>query len=123
MGKRFLKKRDEEGGYNMVRELAVGDREMYLKYMRMTPDQKEHLLSLGAPLITKLLTNYRKPIPPEQRLLLTLCHLATGESQISLSLQYRIGRKTISIRIPETRKAIYDALVAKYVNIPWSQEN
>ena len=64
MGKRFLKKRDEEGGYNMVRELVVGDRELYSRYMRMTPDQKEHLLSLGAPLITTLLTNYRKPVSP-----------------------------------------------------------
>ena len=91
--------------------------------MRMTPDQKEQLLSLGTPLITKLLTDYREPIPPEQRLSLTLRHLATGESQISLSLQYRIGRKTISKIIPETCKAIYDALVAKYVNIPLSQED
>ena len=59
----FLKKRDEEGSYNMVRELAVGDREMYFRYMQMAPDRKEHLLSLVAPLITKLLTNYREPIP------------------------------------------------------------
>ena len=59
--------------------------------MRMTLDRKEYLLSLGAPLITKLSINYRKPIPPEQRLSLTLRHLATGESQIFLCLQYRIG--------------------------------
>ena len=42
----------------MVREIAVGDREIYFRYMRMTPDRKVHLLSLGAPLITKLSTNY-----------------------------------------------------------------
>ena len=76
----FLKKRDEEGRYNMVRKLAVDDREMYLSYMRMTPDRKVLLLSLGAPLITKLSTNYREPITPEPRLSLTLRHLATGES-------------------------------------------
>ena len=64
----------------MVREFAVDDREMYFRYMRMTPDRKEYLLSLGAPLITKLLTNYKKPIPLEQRFSLTLRHLATGES-------------------------------------------
>ena len=80
----------------MVRELAVGDREMYFRYMWMTPDRKEHLLFLCAPLITKLSTNYREPIPPEQRLSLTTRHLATGKSQIYLSLQYRIGRQTIS---------------------------
>ena len=55
----------------MVRKLAVDDKEMYFRYMRMTPDRKEYLLSLGAPRTTKLLTNYREPIPPEQRLSLT----------------------------------------------------
>ena len=45
-------KRDEEGSYKMVRKLAVGNREMRFRYMRMTPDRKERLLSLGAPLIT-----------------------------------------------------------------------
>ena len=79
----FLKKRDEVGSYNMARELAVDDREMYFRYMRMAPDRKEHLLSLVALHITKLSTNYKQPIPPEQRLLLTLRRLATGESQIS----------------------------------------
>ena len=98
----------------MVRESASGDREMYFRYVRMTPDRMEHLFSLVAPYITKLSTNYREPIPPEQRLLLTLRQLAGGESHISLSLQYRIGRQTTSKIIPETCKAIYDALVAKY---------
>ena len=49
-----------------------------------------------------------EPIPPEQRLSHTLRHLATGESQISLSLRYRIGQQTISKIIPETYKAICD---------------
>ena len=101
----------------------MGEREMHFRYMPMTPDRKEHLLSLGAPLITKLSTNYRKPVSLEQRLSLTLRHLATGKSQISLSLQYRIGRQTISKIVPETCKAIYDALVAKYVNTPSSQQD
>ena len=47
----------------MVRELAVDDRKMYFRYMRMTPDRKKYLLSLGAPHITKLSTKYREPIP------------------------------------------------------------
>ena len=118
-----MKKRDEEDSYNMVRELAVDDRKMYFRYMGMTPDRKEYLLSLGAPLITKLSTNNREPIPPEQRLSLTLRHLVTGESQISLSLQFRIGRQTISKIISKTCKAIYDAIVAKYVNTPSSQKD
>ena len=97
---------------------------MYFRYTRMTADRKVHLISLGAPLITKLSTNYGEPIPSEQRFSHTLRHLATGESQISLSLQYiRIGRQKISKIIPETCIAIYDALVAKYVNTPSSLDD
>ena len=107
----------------MAREFAVGDREMYFRCMRMTPDRKEHLLSMVASHITKLSANYREPIPPDQRLSLTLRPLATGGSQIFLSLQYHIGRQTILKITPETCKAIYDALVAKYANIPLSQED
>ena len=40
----------------------------------------------------------------------TIRHLATGESHISLSLQCRIGRQTISKIIPETCEAIFEAL-------------
>ena len=49
-------------------------------------------------------------------------HLAKGKSQISLRLQYRVEQQAISKIIPETCKAIYDALAAKYVNTPSSQE-
>ena len=83
----------------------------------------KHLLSLGAPLVTKLSTNYRELISPEQRLSLTLSHLATGESQISISLQNCIERQAISKIISETCKAIYDALAAKYVITPSSQKD
>ena len=89
----------------------------------MTPNRMEHLLSLGAPLVTKLSTTYREPISPEQRLSLTLSRLATGESQISISLQNCIERQAISKIIPETCKALYDALVSNYVNMPSSQED
>ena len=107
----------------MVRELAVDDREMYFRYVRMTPDRMEYLLSLGAPYITKISINYREPISPKQRLSLTLRHFATRDSHISLSLQYRIGRQTISKIIPETCKAVYDVVVPEYVNTSSSQED
>ena len=88
-----------------------------------TLSKRVYLLSYGAPRVTKLSTNYREPISPEQRISLTLRHLATEESQISLSLQYRNGRQTISKIILETCKATLDALVAKNVNAPSSQED
>ena len=106
----LLKARSDGSNYNLVKEIAMGDREMHFRYMWMTPGRMEHLFNLVVPHITKLSTNYRQPIPPQQRLLLTLHHLAMGESHISLSLQYKIGHQTVSKIIPETCKAIYDVL-------------
>ena len=60
----------------------MGDKGMYFRYMRITPSKREYLLSLVAPFIAKLHTNYRQSIPPEQRLSLTLRHLATRKSRI-----------------------------------------
>ena len=117
----LLKTRSDGSNYNLVKEMVMGDREMYFRYVRMTPGRMEHLFNLVAPHMTKLSTNYRQPIPPQQRLSLTLRHLATEESHISLSLQYRIGRQTASKIIPETCKAI-DVLIPTYVNTPTSSD-
>ena len=118
----LLKARSDDSNYNLVKEMAIGDKEMYFRYMRMTPGRMEHLFNLVAPRITKLSTNLRQPISPQQRLSLSLRHFATGESHISLSVQYRIGRQTVSKIIPETYKAIYDVLNPTYVNMPTSSD-
>ena len=47
----------------MARELAKGDREMYFRYMRMTPDRMEHLLSMVAPYITNYQLIMHSPFP------------------------------------------------------------
>ena len=79
----LLKARSDGSNYNLVKEMAMGDIEMYFRYMRMTPGRMEHLFNLVAPSITKLSTNYRQPIPSQQRLSLTLRHLATGIAYFS----------------------------------------
>ena len=101
--KDLLKAKSDGSNYNLVKEMAIGDREMYyFRYIWMTLGRMEHLFNLVAPRITKLSTNYRQSIPLQQGLSLTLRHLATRESHYSLSLQYRIGRQTVSKIIPET---------------------
>ena len=108
----------------MVRELAVGNREMYLRYMRMTPDRKMHLLSLDAPLITKLSTNYGSPFPLSSgfRSLYAILLQENVKSPLVSNTAF-IGRQTISKIIPDKCKTIYDALVANYVNTPLSHED
>lgn len=77
----------------------------------------EHLLSLVGPLIIKKDTNFRKAIPPAQRLMLTLRFLASGDSQISLTYLFRMGKKTVSRIISKTTKALYEVLSKAYLNV------
>lgn len=89
----------------------------------MSPERFEHLLSLVGPSIVKKDTNFRKAIPPAERLALTLRFLASGESQISLSFSFRIGRKTVSQIISETCAAIYTCLLETYMSAPKREDD
>ena len=93
----------------------------YYRYLRMSPDTFEHLLSLVGPLITKKTTNMRTPISPAERLTLTLHYLAYGSSQQEVSFSYRIAKSTISGIIRETCNSIWEALRPVYLKAPTSQ--
>ena len=69
-------------------------------------------------LLLKKDTNFRKAIPPAQRLMLTLRFLAYGDSQISLTYLFRMGKKTVSRIISETSEALYEVLSKMYLNAP-----
>ena len=88
----------------------------------MTPDGFEHLLPLVAPRIEKRTTKFSELISAAQRLALTLRYLATGESQQSLSLIYRIGKATVSKIVSETALAIYNSLRDLFMKVPSSKE-
>ena len=62
----------------------------------MSPDRFHHLLGLVQEKISKKDTKFRKAISAEERLIITLRFLATGETQQSLSFSYRVGRATVS---------------------------
>ena len=52
----------------------------------------------------------QKSISADQRLVITLCFVAKGEGQQSLSFEYRVGKSTVCNIISETSKAIYKCL-------------
>ena len=83
----------------------------------MLPERFDHLLSLLMPLISKKYAKFRKSIASNEHLALTLRFLASGESQISLSFQFWLGRATVSKIISECCEAIYQVLSEKYL---WS---
>ncbi|KAK4312013.1 hypothetical protein Pmani_016529 [Petrolisthes manimaculis] len=74
------------------------------------------------PSISKTDTRMTKAVTPQERLAITLRYLATGETQTSLSYQFRVSQNLISLIIPETCSAIYEALQPIYMRIPRSQE-
>ena len=102
--------------------LQMPKKSSFFKFFRMSPQRMEHLLSLVALLITKMDTNFRKEILPAQRLMLTLRFLAFGDSQISLTYLFRIGKETVSCIINETCETLYEVLCNKYLNAPKNKE-
>ena len=95
----LLKARGDGSNYNLVKEMAMGDREIYFSYMRMTPGRMEHLFNLVAPCITKLSTNYRQPIPHSSDFRLLFAILERGialpncNTELDAKLCQRLSQK------------------------------
>ena len=110
--------RTQFGLFNTLYQELKHDREYYYRYLRMSPERFSHFLSLVQDRIAKRDTKFRKSISAEERLILTLRFLASGETQQSLSFSFRVGRKSVSQIVVETSEAIYLALKDTYLNTP-----
>ena len=86
----------------------------------MSPERFEHLLRLIAPIYPKRKQSYENPIGPAKRLYLTFRYLASGDSQQSQSIHFRIGKATVSKIIKETCTAIWRCLNHEYLQPPQS---
>lgn len=84
----------------------------------MSPESFDYLLSKVGPIISKKTTRFRKPLPPEERLALTLRYLSSGDKQRSMSFGYRRGASTVSVVIRETCLTIWEALNEEYLRPP-----
>ncbi|XP_015365127.1 PREDICTED: uncharacterized protein LOC107162643 isoform X2 [Diuraphis noxia] len=79
------------------------------------------LLTFIEPKMKKGDTRFRKSIPPNERLALTLRYLTTGDSFASLALLFRISKASISSIITEVCTAIIEEL-QDYVQMPKTQD-
>ncbi|CAH1988836.1 unnamed protein product [Acanthoscelides obtectus] len=70
--------------------------EKFYEYLRMSKESFDLLLSHLDPYLCGIGTNFRERISAEQRLVITLRFLATGESYRSLALHFRLGVATVS---------------------------
>ena len=118
-------KRQQQGEYsNLLQEMRLSDPQCHFQYLRMSKERFDILLSLVGPLLAKrhYFSGQRTEITPAERLAVTLRYLATGNSQVSLSFNFRIGRSTICGIVRETSQAIWDALNTLYVRAPSNQQ-
>jgi len=69
----------KEGEYEIqfLKKCSIS-RELFTRYLRMTPERYQQLLNKVPPLIEKKDTNYRKSIPAGKRLVITLRFLSRG---------------------------------------------
>ena len=81
-----------------VTKIGLNHTRVYFSYLRMSRERVEHLLAIVGPLLVRR-ENYwsaiRVNITLAERMTLTLRHLATGNSQSSLSFNFRLGKSTV----------------------------
>lgn len=95
---------------NLIKEIQLSDPKDYQNYFRMYINIYNKLLSMVEQLISKMDTNMRECIPPNQRLALTLRYLATRRSFEDLKYSAIIAPTTISEIVMETCEAIITVL-------------
>ena len=79
-----------------------------------------HMLGPVAPHFSK---KDSKAIPAAERLMLTMRFLASGDSRVSLSHLFRMGKKRVSHIVSATSEAIIKVLLQDYMSPPETDEH
>ncbi|PNF17663.1 hypothetical protein B7P43_G07338 [Cryptotermes secundus] len=107
----------QRGAYVLARDL-LNDPVKFQSYYRMSPESYKELLQRVSPLLRKQDTNYRKAISADERLLITLRYLATGNSFRCLSFQFKRGETTIGKIVEDVCSAIWTVLQPEFMPVP-----
>jgi len=83
---------------------------LYNNFTRMSPSELGFLINLIGEKISKKDTAFRKAISVQERLALTLCFLASGDSYISLEYFFKISKQAICCIVPEVCEALIEKL-------------
>ena len=83
----FMQRRQQGEYSNLLQEMRLSDPQSHFRYLRMSKERFDILLSQVVPLLAKrhYYSPHRAEIPPAERLAVTIRSLATGNSQVSLS--------------------------------------
>jgi len=86
-------------------------------YLRMSDENVQYLIVKVKPLIAKQDSVMRHALTPEARIAATLRFLATGRSFEDLKFATIVSPQALVKIIPETCKAIYEALKQDYLKV------
>ena len=80
------------------------------------------VLTWVGPRIQRQDASFRRCIPPVQRLAITLCYLATGDSSLALQYNLRVAYNTVSELVYETCEAIIAEMMADVLHCQTTTE-
>ncbi|XP_058122877.1 uncharacterized protein LOC131293855 [Anopheles ziemanni] len=109
-------RRQEDGNRLLDNIVAEQANETMINFLRMKKEDFDVLLDMIRPEINRMNTNMRDSITAQERLLITLRYLATGETFSSLQYLFRVSRSSISNIVKETCSCLTKAL-RSYVKI------
>ncbi|XP_069818349.1 uncharacterized protein [Dendropsophus ebraccatus] len=114
----ILQAHDHAGVFNNLYHDLRRYEEKFQAFCRLSVAQFDNLLQIIAVDLTFQDTQMRKAISAEERLLITLRFLATGESYASLHFQFRVGVTTISGIVKCTCVVIWQKLQPRVMPSP-----
>ncbi|XP_056397868.1 uncharacterized protein LOC130293341 isoform X2 [Hyla sarda] len=96
--------------------------EKFRDFLRMSVESFDVLLQQVKTRIQCQDNQLRRRVSPEERLIVTLRFLATGESFSSLNFQFFLGKSTISSIVRDTCKALWECLHQEFIPHPSVQQ-
>lgn len=113
-----IRMKQEKGHFAMLYADLRRSPEKFQDFIQMSTSAFDGLLDLLRPLLTMQQTLLRRCISPEQRLLITLRFLSTGETYSSLHQLFHVGKSTISGIVRTTCELIYQNLCSTVMPTP-----
>nr|XP_021186521.2 uncharacterized protein LOC110373544 [Helicoverpa armigera] len=114
--------RYEEGEYHTLLPRLKNDQKRFHTYFRMSQNRFDDLLQIMKPLIEKQDTFFRKAINVEERLMVTIRFLATGDSFKTIAESFRLGYTTVQEIVHTTCVALWEGLSKIVMPIPDEQK-
>ncbi|CAH2013917.1 unnamed protein product [Acanthoscelides obtectus] len=117
----LIRSRERYSGNNLLADLLKEPSGFFENFCRMSSEDFKILLNMVESYIVKKNTKWRKAIPANERLAITLRFLATGDSFKSLCYLFKVSSQLILSIVPEVCMAIIKVLGGT-IKMPTSQE-